>query len=335
MNPEISICCITYNQQQYIKQTLDGFLKQKINVPYEILIHDDCSTDGTVNILKEYKRKYPDKIVLLLEKENQYSKGALICKTFLYPLIKGKYFCFCEGDDYWCDENKLQKQYDALEANVDCSIAVHDVACVNGIGELQSKHFPPVELTPGILPADKYLSYEIGKSLWLFQTSSFFLRSKYLKEFINNTPLFVNAYKKAEDFSLILFFLSKGNAYYINNIMSCYRIQTFNAVSQRLIVDKKFRIKQREGYIKALTYYNQYTNYKYQKYISSYQHNAEFGILLDKGEYKKAVSEYSDVFQKQTLRKKIKIILLSYIPFLEILYVKIKAQFYKYKWGKQ
>lgn len=98
---EVSIICLTYNQEKYIRDTLDGFLIQQTNFNYEILVHDDVSTDGTVEILKEYQQKYPDKIRLILEEENQYSKGVDITKDICFPLVRGKYIAFCEGDDYW------------------------------------------------------------------------------------------------------------------------------------------------------------------------------------------------------------------------------------------
>ena len=117
-NPLVSICCITYNHAPYIRQCLDGFLMQKTNFKYEIVIHDDCSTDGTTEIIKEYAFKYPDIFVPLYEDENQYSKGVRgISAKFVYPKARGKYIALCEGDDYWIDENKLQKQVDFLESN--------------------------------------------------------------------------------------------------------------------------------------------------------------------------------------------------------------------------
>lgn len=116
--PLVSICCITYNHAPYIRQCLDGFLMQKTNFKYEIVIHDDCSIDGTTEIIKEYASKYPDIFVPLYEDENQYSKGVRgMCAKFVYPKARGKYIALCEGDDYWIDENKLQMQVDFLEKN--------------------------------------------------------------------------------------------------------------------------------------------------------------------------------------------------------------------------
>ena len=123
----VSISIITYNQKDFIRQTLDGILMQKTNFAFEVLIHDDCSTDGTTEIIKEYEEKYPEIIRPIYEEENQFSKGKGIVRNFIFPRVQGKYIAFCEGDDYWTDENKLQKQVDFLEANPDYTVCFHRV----------------------------------------------------------------------------------------------------------------------------------------------------------------------------------------------------------------
>lgn len=118
--PLVSICCITFNHAPYIRQCLDGFVMQQTSFPFEIIIHDDASTDGTQDIIKEYIEKYPLLFKPILQEQNQYSKGIRsILATFCYPKASGKYIALCEGDDYWTDPLKLQKQVDFLEANPD------------------------------------------------------------------------------------------------------------------------------------------------------------------------------------------------------------------------
>jgi glycosyltransferase involved in cell wall biosynthesis len=113
----VSIDCTTYNHAPYIRQCLDGFLMQKINFPIEVLVHDDASTDGTADIIREYEQKYPDIIKPIYQSENQYSNGINNSLTYNFPRVRGKYIAFCEGDDYWVDPYKLQKQVDFLEKN--------------------------------------------------------------------------------------------------------------------------------------------------------------------------------------------------------------------------
>ena len=107
----VSVICNTYNHEKYIKSALDGFVMQKTNFEYEVLIHDDASTDSTADIIREYEKKYPDIIKPIYQSENQYSKKVPISKTYQYSRAKGKYIAICEGDDYWTDPFKLQKQF--------------------------------------------------------------------------------------------------------------------------------------------------------------------------------------------------------------------------------
>jgi glycosyltransferase involved in cell wall biosynthesis len=126
MNPVVSICCTTYNHERFIGQALDGFLMQRTSFPFEIIIHDDCSTDGTADIIREYQDRHPDLINAILQTENQYSKGTKIYATYVWPKATGQYIAMCEGDDYWTDPLKLQKQVDFLEAHPECSMCFHE-----------------------------------------------------------------------------------------------------------------------------------------------------------------------------------------------------------------
>jgi glycosyltransferase involved in cell wall biosynthesis len=118
-DPLVSICCLTYNHEPYIRQCIEGFLIQKTTFPIEILIHDDASTDNTADIIREYEAKFPNIIKPIYQIENQYSKGVGVTRVFQFPRSKGKYIAMCEGDDYWIDPLKLQKQVDFLEQNPD------------------------------------------------------------------------------------------------------------------------------------------------------------------------------------------------------------------------
>ena len=132
----VSINCITYNHEKYIKEALDGFLMQKTNFKYEILIHDDASTDNTANIIKKYEKKYPKIIKPIYQNENQRSKGIKINFEFNYKRSKGKYIALCEGDDYWTDPYKLQKQVDFLETHKEFSMCFHDVEKIDENGNI-------------------------------------------------------------------------------------------------------------------------------------------------------------------------------------------------------
>ncbi len=126
---KVTVRCITYNQKDYIRQCLDGFVMQRTNFRFEAIVHDDASTDGTDEIVREYAEKYPDIIKPIFETENQYSKHDGSLGRIMNANTRGKYVAICEGDDYWTDPLKLQKQADFLDANPQCSLTYH--ACKN------------------------------------------------------------------------------------------------------------------------------------------------------------------------------------------------------------
>lgn len=128
-SPLVSIRCITYNHEKYIRDALEGFVMQKTNFKFEAIVHDDASTDNTAAIIREYAEKYPDIIKPIFETENQYSKHDGSLARIMNAACKGKYFAFCEGDDYWTDPYKLQKQVDFMENHQECSLTYH--ACKN------------------------------------------------------------------------------------------------------------------------------------------------------------------------------------------------------------
>ena len=115
----VSICCLAFNHEPYIRKCIEGFLMQKTCFSFEVLIHDDASTDKTAEIIREYEAKYPKIVKSIYQSENQYSKGIKVSQIYQFPRAKGKYIAICEGDDYWTDPLKLQKQVDFLEKNED------------------------------------------------------------------------------------------------------------------------------------------------------------------------------------------------------------------------
>lgn len=125
-NPLVSIVCESYNHEPYIRRCIEGFLMQETDFPIEILIHDDASTDGSASIIREYEVKYPGLFRPIYQKENQYSKGVKIWRDIQFPRARGKYIALCEGDDYWTDPLKLQRQVDYLESHSDCSLCFHN-----------------------------------------------------------------------------------------------------------------------------------------------------------------------------------------------------------------
>lgn len=126
-DPLVSIRCLVYNHEPFLRQCLDGFVMQQTTFPFEAIVHDDASTDGSAAIIREYAEKYPDIIKPIYETENQHSKrdGSIgrIMDAAIHP--SAKYIALCEGDDYWTDPHKLQIQVDFLESHPDYFMSCH------------------------------------------------------------------------------------------------------------------------------------------------------------------------------------------------------------------
>lgn len=133
-SPHVTVICHTFQHVAYVRDTLDGFLMQRTTFPFEILVHDDASSDGTVAILQDYRDRYPDIIRLVLQTENQYQLGRRPASV-TFPAARGKYLATCEGDDYWTDPEKLQRQADYLDAHPETAVVFHDVLRVVGDSE--------------------------------------------------------------------------------------------------------------------------------------------------------------------------------------------------------
>lgn len=121
----VTIRCLVYNHEPYLRQCLDGFVMQQTNFRFEAIVHDDASTDGSAAIIREYAAKYPDIIKPIYETENQYSKRDGSIRRIMNEHTHGKYVAMCEGDDYWTDSLKLQKQVDFLESHPDYVMCWH------------------------------------------------------------------------------------------------------------------------------------------------------------------------------------------------------------------
>lgn len=140
----VAIHCLVYNHEAYLRDCLDGFVMQKTNFRYVAIVHDDCSTDKSAAILKEYAEKYPDKIQPIIETENQYSKhdGSLL-KVVINAIneTNAKYIALCDGDDCWVDPLKLQKQVDYMETHPECGLCITDF-CFQGGLNVADKSLP-------------------------------------------------------------------------------------------------------------------------------------------------------------------------------------------------
>jgi len=129
--PLVTVRCITYNHANFIRDAIEGFLMQETTFPLEIIIHDDASTDGTAQIVKEYQAKFPHLFRIILQKENQFSKGNSKPFEDIYASARGEFLAYCEGDDFWISKEKLQKQVEYLENHPGCGMVFSDLNIEN------------------------------------------------------------------------------------------------------------------------------------------------------------------------------------------------------------
>ena len=207
----VTVVCITYNHEKYIRNALDGFLSQKTDFQYKIVIHDDASTDNTQAIIREYAEKYPELFVPILQEENQYQAGIGIMRNYIQPLLEGEYFALCEGDDYWCAPDKLQEQVDFMKNHEDYVACVHNTLrydCRNNKSTLMYKKGRSRDIT---------LEDVIWRGGSAFHTSSILAK----KELFLIPNEIINRW--FGDYSRAIYLTLSGKVRFLNKTMSVYR----------------------------------------------------------------------------------------------------------------
>ena len=245
----VSIFCPTYNHSNYIEQCLNGIVMQKTNFQFEVIVQDDASTDNSQKIIKEFAEKY-NFIVPVLHTKNIYSKGGDLNEYF-FRNASGKYIAICEGDDYWTDPYKLQKQVDFLEANSDFSLCFHDALIL-----WDDKSHPPKYFCTKDQKEVSTIEDVIEK--WFIPTASFVFR----KEHILPLPEWFSKIYNG-DYCLQLLLANRGKIGYIDEVMSVYRRQP-GSLSYNPKINREFYEKQMTN---LLRYFDNYTDEKYHALI--------------------------------------------------------------------
>lgn len=309
----VSIICTAYNQEKYIKQTLIGLVSQKTNFNYEILVHDDASTDRTPQIIKSFSEEYPELIKPVFQSENQYSQGVKITKDILIPRAKGKYIALCEGDDYWTNPNKIQMQAEVMEQYSNCSICVHKVQGVSEDGSKSLKVFPQNDVECGIVSSEEIVHRMLSKGEWMFHTTSYFFRKQDAMDLSQKKYLF---WEKPGygDFSYIQMAILKGDLYYINKTMSCYRMGAIgSAVKRDAGVERRKEVSQR--FIEAIQDFDNVTNMKYHNDSKTAIKRYEFQLADAEKNYKYLLSnEMKDIWKDIPFYAKLRIKISRYFP---------------------
>ena len=255
---EVTIYCNTYNQAGYLEDAIESFLNQKTDFDYEIIIFDDASTDGTDRIIRHYTRTYPRCIKALISKSNTYRNSDRVdfIRTIERKYFRGKYIAFCEGDDYWIDENKLQIQKDSLDSHPECDMC----ACWGCTVTADDK-----KVVSNIRPAfgDRILSTDeviLGGGQYLVSSGLFYRKS--MREHPMNFEKVIGL-----DYAMQIRGSLRGGIYYTDKMMAVYRRFVEGSWTMRVLKNKENLDAQWLMEKKMLTVLDEETKGKYHEVI--------------------------------------------------------------------
>ena len=264
----VTIRCCTFNHEPYIRDCLEGFVMQKTNFRFEAIVHDDASTDGTAAIIKEYAVKYPDIIKPILETENQYSKHDGSLGRIMNEHTHGKYVAYCEGDDYWIDPLKLQKQVDFLESHPDYSMCWTNAYIETNGKKEPYKRYPKDQQSPMEDIIEKGGDFIPTCSI-VVRTACYFAMPQEAKGYF------------CGDYPLQMWCAYYGKVYYIKNLTCVYRFMSIGSWSQKF--SQESRQQRIEHYYKEkelLDNFNKLFIYQYNESFEKRAANVLYSILL-------------------------------------------------------
>lgn len=290
----VSVLCAAYNHERYIRQALESFVTQKVSFRFEVLIHDDASTDQTKAIIEEYARKYPDIIVPVYQTENQYSKGVRITEVYLYPRVRGKYVAHCEGDDFWTDAEKLQRQVDFLEAHPEYSMCAHGAYYALEDGTLKHDQY--------MRPFSESRTIEIDEILsqWRFATGSIMYRKELGAVSVPYRGDCVNG-----DFALVSYLALQGKVYYFNELWSAYRIVSIGSLNWQWKKDSQRQISVNNKLIAMLERIDDYSNHQYHDAIKSHIELMNYENCIAAKDYKSAKRQNKKRYKQISFRLRV------------------------------
>lgn len=210
----VSVIMLTYNHEKYVAEAIESVLRQETGYSYELLIGDDCSEDRTVEIIQEYEKRCPDKIRFFPSRENQ---GTTKNAYRLFMQARGKYLASCEGDDYWSDPEKLQRQVRFLEENLQFIGCSHPVRCVDKEGNVLKR-----QRLSWVSPKTVYTIRDF-KGIVLPGHSSSLIRRNIFLDTGRDYSIFWRASKFFGDRIGAVLWAAQGDFYRIDRVMSCYR----------------------------------------------------------------------------------------------------------------
>lgn len=245
--PLVSVACTTFNHERYVEQALIGFLMQETSFPFEIVVHDDVSTDGTRAIVSAYAARYPNIIRTVYQTQNQYAMN-VTSAVVAFGHCRGKYIAFCEGDDYWTDPRKLAIQCGRLEAQPQCTLVFH-----NSRLEYEGGRRPGLACR---LSKDRFTLEDVVLNDWFIPSQSMVFRKDALP-----LPAWLHRVFGL-DFAMHLLLASNGSIDYIDRVMGVYRINSASISGNRPPGFFQVRL------IQTLSYFNLHTGFAHDRTIA-------------------------------------------------------------------
>ncbi|WP_394121460.1 glycosyltransferase family 2 protein [Planococcus donghaensis] len=302
--PLVSIVCTSYNHGDYLAEAIESFLMQKTDFDVEILIYDDASTDHSPQVIKYYENKYPSLIKPIYQTQNQYSKGVRV-ELFNHNRAKGKYIAVCEGDDYWTDPYKLQKQIDYMEEHPACSMTVH---AADRVLSDKKKILSTVRPEKGnaIFSVERVI--EGGGDL--VATNSMVYSKEKVSEL---APFYLNAV--VGDYPLVILAALHGTVDYLDANMSAYRVGVKGSWTERELATSMKRINHYYDMERMLDEINKYTHFNYNDSLMKAKRGYQFSLLLEQGNFKAAKrGEFRKIYLDLGAKKRMLLLLKRFFP---------------------
>lgn len=296
--PLVTVILPTHNHKPFIAQAIESVLMQQTEYPFDILLHDDASTDGTADICRDYAAKYPDKIVLIAQTVNQYTIDRRIQSHILIPRVNAKYTAILDGDDFWTDPLKLQKQVSYLEAHPDCTLCIGGADLVEADGKVVG-HVRPYDIDRIVDPEDM-----IRGGGGFNATNTIVMPTQLLKDL----PKFAD-YVEAEDIPFQLLGVLSGYAYYIADTLMAYRVAVPGSWSTRQYASAmETRIKTSRDLIALNEGYDAFSGGKYHEAFAHAIRYQEFLILTYQHRIREAMQPpYRFFYDRLSPKRKIRL----------------------------
>lgn len=311
MKIQVSVLTTAYNHAPFIARAMDGIVEQKTSFPFEVIVHDDASADGTPEIIRQYAKRYPEIIQPIFQQTNQFSQGIDI-----YPLLlsraRGKYIALCEGDDYWCDPYKLQKQVDYMETHPECSYCFCNAYRVDLEGKVIGQQSPVQQSR--VFSAREIIAATPDDPLSFPATAGVVCR----KEDMLECPPDFRA-GEVGDMPLRFLMMLKGNAYGFADKMCCYRIMTPGSWTtrgaQEARTDPAKAAMRNQAFIDFYRRFDAYTDGRFHQALEG---NIQWRTYLEyarRADWKAIRQEpYWQIYKKDTRQRQLLVFLKAHFP---------------------